>query len=112
VSADNGIYVLKTPTENGEEEFRVIHAQAIENLWDENEEGNPEQVISYYGKARVFHNKEDASKEIKHLYDEIMSNPFCPILEYGICDISLPHPFSYYREKAISEEKQIRDLGF
>lgn len=106
MSADNGIYILKTPSQDGFE-FRVTHAQAIENIyWDKtapdnyDPNGNPEEVINYFGKCKVFTNSIDALKFAQDKADKILSDDFCPILEYGISQIVLLNPFSYYVEKA------------
>src|SRR6266581_5498298 len=32
MSADNGVYILVTPSEGGSQEFRVAHLQAVENV--------------------------------------------------------------------------------
>lgn len=35
MSADNGVYILETPTADGGLEYRVSHIQAVENMdWD------------------------------------------------------------------------------
>jgi len=52
MSADNGIYILKT-----KDQYRVIHAQAIENLYYShinpyNSELVPTRIIEYYGDCR------------------------------------------------------------
>jgi hypothetical protein len=106
MSADNTIVILKTPSPDGFE-FRVTHAQAIDNIyWDEtapdnyNPNGNPKEVVNYFGKCNVFTNSIDALKFAQEKADKILSDDFCPILEYGISQIILLNPFSYYVEKA------------
>lgn len=112
MSADNGIYLIETPIAEGskEKEYRVKHAQAIDNIyWDEdkyypdhhNPEGNPSQVVAYFGECEVFTNLDDAWKLARKMEEEILSDDYCPILEYGISSIKLPHPFSYYKQNAI-----------
>lgn len=105
MSADNCVAILKTPAGQGFE-YRVIHAQAIENIyWDENSannnnsEGNPTQVISYFGKCNVLTSEDNAVRLAEGIAKEILADDFCPILEYGIVRIDLPHPFSHYVEK-------------
>ena len=55
MSADNGIYVGKFPTVDPNNfEYRVIHAQAIENLSYETPDNcdySPEEVVRYFGQA-------------------------------------------------------------
>lgn len=91
MSADNGIYILVTKGE-----YRVIHAQAIENLWWwERDEGslkdgrklNPKRVIQYFGKAKVFRTNEAAWNEARKLYKKIMQSDI-PVLEYGVQEIT------------------------
>ena len=115
MSADNGIYILKSL-----DGYRVTHAQAIENLhwWDnccdnpdvvddelkedcfyhttckncgsknpeaeERNELNPKILKQYFGECKIFVTNEEAFKEAKKIYDEIMEDDFCPIVEYGI----------------------------
>ena len=100
MSADNGIYILKTPNDTPgfehEFEWRVVHAQAIESIYYENEEGNPEYVVTIFGEAPVFTDREEAIKLANKIEAHMLMDDFCPVVEYGICVIELPHPFSYY----------------
>ena len=101
MSADNGIYILQTPkTQNDKSNFecRVIHATAIENITYDNPEGDPQAVVDYFERSEIL-NKEDAIKLAENMQNEILHDDFCPFLEYGICLIALPHPFSYYQNK-------------
>ena len=59
MSSDNGIYIGSFPTINGGVEYRVIHAQAIENCTDKN----------------------SALKRANEIHDEIMADDFCHIIE-------------------------------
>jgi hypothetical protein len=93
MSSDNGIYILKTPKENGFE-YRVTHAQAIDNLWWENEDGNPKEIVAYFGSCRVFTSDDEAFLEAKRLYDDY------GYTEYGIIKIDMPLPFSEYELQA------------
>jgi hypothetical protein len=89
MSADNGIYILQT-----KDGWRVIHAQAIENIyWDEEkkeitEEINPHILREYFEDCEVFPTREEAIKEAELIYDDIVQDDFCPIVEYGICFIT------------------------
>ena len=91
MSADNGIYILKTPKDGAEEEFeyRVIHAQGIDNIEDE----DPAMVISYFGKCEAL-TKEEAQNKAFEMEED------CYILEYGISSIVLSHSFQWFREQA------------
>ena len=106
MSADNGIYILKTPKDNNEGfEYRVIHAQAIENIyWDDvngydYENPNPVILMDYFGNAPVLTEKE-ATQLVFKMEKEVLEDDFCPVLEYGINTITFPKPFSWYQEEA------------
>ena len=79
MSADNGIYILKT-----KDQYRVIHAQAIDNLsWslikrDSQREMVPTRIVEYYGNSRYTRDAEIAQKVAF-----AMSRKY-PVLEYGI----------------------------
>ncbi len=95
MSADNGIYILKTPRRDDptKSEYRVAHAQAIENVTERNAfwvEVQPAYAVMVFGNSTVFDNKSDALVEAGSIEDEILADEFCPILEYGICEIQLP----------------------
>lgn len=91
MSADNGVYVLKSPVhpDVGEFEYRVTHAMAIENINHRPDvEGfNTEQLKRYFGRRPVFFNRVEALVSA----DEIAQG--CEILEYGIQFINLPFCF-------------------
>lgn len=116
MSADNGIYILKT-----KDGYRVLHSQAIENIYwhwnddrmydDKFEEDyfrmsyderkakyptidgqqmstiNPRYVYQYFKDCTLHHTKKEALEEAVKIEEEIMSSS-CPILEYGICFIN------------------------
>lgn len=84
MSADNGIYILKA-----KDGYRVVHAQAIENLWwwdemqNDSYELNPKYVFDYFSRSPVFKTKRRAHAYADMLYNEIMDSD-CPVIEYGI----------------------------
>lgn len=92
MSADNGVYILETPGDMGPE-YRVAHAQAIENLTYGDPDGNEEYMVILFGKSKIHSSFGDALKEASDVADEILADPICPILEYGICDIKLSKRF-------------------
>ena len=102
MSADNGIYILMTPSSKSGEifEYRVIEAQAIDNIFYENPEGNPEQIISYFGKCIVYYSSDQAQFAAEALYAKILNDDFCPYLEYGIQVIELKKTFDEFRRLA------------
>jgi hypothetical protein len=93
MSADNGIYILKTKGE-----WRVVLAQCIDNLyfWKDDETGlylrkddiNPQELVNYFYPCNVLKSEYEAMEEAQILYDELMDDDFCPILEYGICYVT------------------------
>ena len=112
MSADNCVCVLKTPDGKNGFEYRVVHAQAIENIyWDDNStnnnnpEGDPTQIVNYFGRCNPLTNEDNAVQLAEGMAKEILADDFCPVLEYGIIRIDLPHPFSYYRERNKIKEK-------
>lgn len=92
MSADNGIYIL----ESDGPEWRVIEAQAIENInWnpDTGSSFNMEEVKRYFGKCRIFTDRKAAETEAFRMEEETLNDQMCPILEYGISTIRFPHKF-------------------
>jgi hypothetical protein len=89
MSADNGIYILQS-----KDGFRIAHAQAIENIYwnfekkELTDEINPKILYDYFHKSPVFKTVEEVTKEAIRIYEEIIQDDFCPIVEYGICDIT------------------------
>jgi len=96
MSADNGIYILQT-----KDGYRVVHAQAIENIYD-GDGFNLQAVADYFGKSNVLVTEQEAWGEAKILYDEIMNDDYCPILEYGVQFIKgmedKPFPYEFLRK--------------
>lgn len=95
MSADNGIYILQS-----KDGWRVVHAQCIDNLywWEvpgeyfecgepkrvRRDELSPQAIADYFGKCVRLNSEYEAMEHAKVLYDEIMDDDFCPIIEYGI----------------------------
>jgi len=96
MSADNGIYIL----ESEGPEWRVVHAQAIENInWNpetrttcDSSFFNNDELKSYFGRCEVFTSKDDAVRAALAIEGEIAQSDF-PVLEYGISFIHLPRKF-------------------
>jgi len=85
MSADNGIYIGHF----ADGEIRVIHAQAIGNLWYPDGE-NAEAVVDYFNhhmrQQYSFNNSIEAQECAFDMEDEILNSDF-PILEYGISSV-------------------------
>lgn len=45
---------------------------------------NPEIIAEYFGRSNVLKTEQEALEEAKILYNEIMNDDYCPIIEYGI----------------------------
>jgi len=95
MSADNGIYIGCFPNN----EYRVIHAMAIDNLrWEpDGDDGfNSTQVVNYFNTgASVFGNIEQAMVHAHREADNQM------ILEYGVSTIR----FSYTMDEYVKRNK-------
>ncbi len=91
MSADNGVYVLKSPVhpDLGEFEYRVAYATAIENInYEPNMEGfNTQELKKYFGQCSIFYGRTEAL-----ILADRIAQPY-EILEYGIQFISLPFIF-------------------
>lgn len=93
MSADNSVIIGCFPNE-----FRVIHAQAIDNLSYEpdDEDGfNSGAVVRYFSKGEVCPSVEIAIVRAHKLADSIA------ILEYGVSKIHFPHTFDEYQRRAL-----------
>lgn len=94
MSADNGIYIGHF----ADGEIRVIHAQAIDNLWYPEDE-NASSIASYFDGAASFKTPIDARQKAFEMEDDILSSDF-PILEYGISTLSFKKSFVDYKREA------------
>jgi len=95
MSADNGIYIL-----NLKDQSRVIHAQAIENLWwsfvtfdSDSDEMIPTRVVDYYRNAAPMTRREAQDTAFKMEEDYI-------ILEYGISTFNIDKTWDELVERA------------
>ena len=95
MSADNGVYILKTPARpikdgdcytnrHGVYEYRISHCQAIDNL-----DYSDLYVVAYFADSEIFYDEQEASKKAAELHDELGWT------EYGICfvekDVCFPN---------------------
>lgn len=115
MSADNGIYILKTkavePTPESDFEYRVAHTTNIEDIyWDAEgacyrEDGRftPEIAFEYFGKAPVFTSPHEAWEHAKELAKTIT------ILEYGIG--MLEHGDQVFQEFTPEELERFHDAA-
>ena len=91
MSADNGIYILQTMGKQGGFEYRVSHCQNIEDIhWNDKQHChmsgylNSEIVQQRFGHSKVYTDKQSALNKAHEIYDEIMQDDFCQVVEYGI----------------------------
>jgi len=106
MSADNGIYIGKF--NNGE--IRVIHAQAIENLWYPDSE-NAGYIVSYFKGAATFTNEAEAQRHAFKMENDILSDDFGPILEYGIKTLTFSKSFKDYEEEVTQMVNEVRQMN-
>ncbi len=100
MSADNGVYILKTKgnprrLNSNIHEYRVAHLQAIDNIdWDD-KLGKPSrdhdvQIVNareMWKGCKVFTDAKEALDEALKIDRE------CVYVEYGICEIEIPRRF-------------------
>jgi hypothetical protein len=96
MSADNGIYILKTNRRNFENvkdgyEYRVAHCAAIDNIIYE-----PLKYLPmFFGDSKVYNSYKDARMEANKKYNRIMNSSFA-VLEHGICDIDFTSKIDFF----------------
>jgi len=101
LSADNGIYILKTK----DGQYRVIYASAIENLYwnplDSNSYNKliPTRIVELYGKSKYTYNK-NLTRDIAF---NMARNTY---LEYGISEIVIDKTW----KQIVKEAKEIAPL--
>ena len=94
MSADNGIYILKT-----KDQYRVIHTHAIDNLtWtfierEYNSKPVPTRIIEYFGKSKYTKNRDEA-RDIAFNMEENNCT------EYGIKIISVSKTWNQIVQEA------------
>lgn len=90
MSADNGIYIGKFPKALGGFEYRVVEAQAIDNLYCCSNQKEEDARI-----FRTFHDGEVFMEEgLAWVYANKYSKEFC-VLEYGLNMLEFKRPFPH-----------------
>jgi len=95
MSADNGVYILITPSYNSGHEYRVQDLQAVDNYsWNDvngRHTDNPDILIrnaqEMWATAAVFHNESDAVAAAVHILQTL------DVCEYGISFIEINRDF-------------------
>lgn len=84
MSADNGVYILRTPDGNGGYEYRVSHATAIDNIYQKDKRRKNAMLFMYFQNSTVFDNKYDAEREADKQYTRVMR-------DFGICEYAIQY---------------------
>ena len=100
MSSDNSIVILQTKKGSGHE-YRVAHLLAVDNYsWDNKKKkhtNNPQIQIKnareMWSGCKVYDLRSRALQEADRIYQEILKDDFCPIVEYGICFIEIDAEF-------------------
>jgi hypothetical protein len=114
MSADNGVYILPNPVfknekwEDGEIEYRVAHAHAIENIDFPSLEKDYEWLI--FHKSEVFKTRSDAILEADRIYLNIVDDKEHPsYCEYGMQFLELrDHEFPKLTEDEVKKKFENR----
>ena len=96
MSADNGIYILKTSGFHGHgHEYRVAHLQAVENVdWDSAHTGfTSEPAIRIKNAREMWRGCKVLKSEKKALEAAAVMLRSYPVVEYGISFIEIPLKF-------------------
>lgn len=104
MSADNGIYILRTISGNNPKrrhyEYRVEHLQAIENyMWDDDTNAQTEDQNVWIVNARkmwsncIVHSSINRAMTVAKTMKDLVMKSECPILEYGISTITIQKKF-------------------
>ncbi len=104
MSANDGVYVLATKGSRGKKEYRIAHAQAIENLSDGSGGLDVECVRELFGNSRVFTDMKIAQGYAQRVYDEAERSSG-DVVVYGIVALNYSH-IRFPQASVESEESQ------
>lgn len=90
MSIDNGVYIAEFPTLDGQKEYRVIEAQAIENVDYGSKDEQDHTRVLYFKDAKSFSTCEEADKEAQVVYNKAIED--YGMVEYGIRFLSFDRP--------------------
>ncbi|RTL42388.1 MAG: hypothetical protein EKK48_10360 [Candidatus Melainabacteria bacterium] len=93
MSANNGIYILKTKATNGAFEYRVREVHAIENLFDGNNGNLPreKELCSLFGASEILKEDFDAFSVANDLLVELEEQGL--EVEFGVLVLELDSVF-------------------
>lgn len=81
MSADNGIYIAKF----GESDFRVCHAQAIDNVDYYIKHNQSEKAFDYWRNSKIYPTKNEAIIAAHEMEEEYLNSEYsCGYVEYGV----------------------------
>jgi hypothetical protein len=108
MSADNGIYILKTPVRPGEGggfEFRIAHVCAIENLLDIDPAAREAYICAVFGQSWVFHSRRNAELAAEAIYEDLIDSG--RFTEYGgVATVEVSEPFPQKEKNQIAPTTQ------
>ena len=114
MSADNGVYIAEFTNEDGSKEYRIAHAQAIDNCFPlDSHPCGPKaadldakcSIVLYFSGSEAYTDQREArldAFELAEKYD---------FLEYGISEIHFDFPFpDMTQAEAREQELRIRSM--
>lgn len=109
ISADNGIFILPSPTKDGEKEYRIAYASAIDNI---DFVGPGYDNLAYekdiFGKSKVYKTLNKAWNAASELEKQYENKSDFFYLEYGVCLLpERDHPFPSKNMSYKHEHKQV-----
>ncbi len=110
MSADNGIYILRSKTHEGQFEYRIAHCQAIDNIdWPKHE---AEMRIDYFGKSEIILDEKAAWKMAEELHDKYIEEYGFVEYGYSMVEDDIPFPTiedtdntNWYKEQMAKSNK-------
>jgi hypothetical protein len=101
MSADNGVYILESPTRDGGREWRVDECQNIEDC-DIPEVGDA-YLVTKFSRSKVYTDYPAAVTAAWSMHEEILAecveDGVPPIVEYGVSELSHQDPFPTMTEE-------------
>ena len=96
MSADNGFYIAEF-----DDGWRWTYAFAIENIehYIEGTEEYDNVILDYFGKSRLYDNKENAFADAVEAYNNLLKQDKHAIVEYGVCFINKKLKYPHYLVK-------------
>lgn len=94
MSADDGVYILRTPEPEGNGfEFRIAHCQAIENATQPDPDYADDYMFRVFGRSFVLHQEGLATATAHLFHQDLVLRGGDP--EYGVQLVEVDRPFPY-----------------